>query len=125
MLRFKTINILEGSEIFDYKNPVKVFGESVTDKSHFVPMSESVKSLRGVAPLSADIIKMAYDFPNGRDNGSKVPVSRNKGIDLAVLAQDTLSLGSEIDKALAEGAKNAKIANDVNSIISNSNSSKT
>ena len=113
MKRYEKIDRLSGSRIIDYEIPKKEFDDSLTDKSHFIPMSESVKRIKGMAPISGDTIKQMYDFPNGRDNGSQLPVGRKIGHDIAELSTAIRQDSEYAKKELAKGAKNKKIADEV------------
>lgn len=86
MIRYKSVVPLAGSVFVDYKAPTIVYSESLTDKSHFVPMSEAVKRLAQQPALGRDVIASIYDFADGRDTGMAVPLSRNKGVDMAELS---------------------------------------
>lgn len=117
MTRFETINVISGSKTIDYELPSIEFDDSITDRSHFVPMSESVKRLKGMAPVSGDTIKMMYDFPDGKDTGNAVPSSRRKSIDIAELSNDIRNEISNISTELENASKKAKQAKEVNKII--------
>lgn len=74
--RLTTVSLVDKSVSTDYVLPVYKTGNYVVDDSGFQPMSEAVKQLSRTAPLSSDQIAAAYDFPDGRDTGMKVPVER-------------------------------------------------
>ena len=82
MKRWITINPFDGSEIFDYTLPKKVWDESIVDKSHFIPVAEALKNLEGnSSAMHADLTR--FDFPDGKDNGMVLPPSRRPGADIA------------------------------------------
>lgn len=76
MKRLSTVSQIAPVKIVDYDLPLSQSGDYVVDDSCFTPMSEAVKQLSRTAPLTADEIRMAYDFVDGKDNGMKVPVER-------------------------------------------------
>lgn len=126
MKRYETIDWINGSKLIDYELPVIEYDESITDKSHFIPMAESVKRL-SVGPMSADTVATIYDFPDGKDNGMRVPLSRKKGIDIAEVSNEIRISQNKIKEQLQEGKKRADIAESVDKamagVIKNSNSS--
>lgn len=61
--------------------------QSVADDSYFIPNSQSVARLAGGKPYSSDEVKMAYDFPDGKDTGLKV-ANRKKGRDMAEISTE-------------------------------------
>ncbi|QCS37161.1 hypothetical protein [Tortoise microvirus 62] len=103
---------------------------SETDPSYFVPTAEAVKTI-DTAPLSPSEIARFYDFKDGKDDGSPVPLSRKRGLDLADISEaknraeaalkkavDDAQLESDIRKAYADTSNL-----DVASASSNSSSS--
>ncbi|MEM1986748.1 MAG: hypothetical protein QXQ24_08430 [Nitrososphaeria archaeon] len=117
---------MNGSKLIDYELPVVEYDESLTDKSHFIPMAESVKRL-AVGPMSADIVATIYDFPDGKDTGMRVPLNRKKGVDIAEVSNEIRTSQNKIKEQLQEGKKRADIAKSVDNamagVIKNSNSS--
>lgn len=116
MKRFETIDWLNGSKIIDYELPVIEFEESITDKSHFIPMAESVKRL-SVGPVSSDTIAVMYDFPDGKDTGMNVPIARKKGVDIAEVSNEIRMSQAKIKEQLKEGKKRADIAQSVDNAM--------
>lgn len=74
--RLTTVSLVDKSVSTDYVLPLYKTGDYVVDDSGFQPMSEAVKQLSKTAPLTSDQIAAAYDFPDGKDTGMKVPVER-------------------------------------------------
>lgn len=70
---------------------------SVADDSYFIPNSQAVARLSGGKPYSSDEVKMAYDFPDGKDTGLKV-TNRKKGRDLAEISTDIRIQQQELKK---------------------------
>lgn len=74
---------------------------SITDKSEFVPMKELIK--KNLVASGNPQEQGLYDFPDGRDNGFKVPVSRMKGADIAEIQK-------EVERDMKEGEASMKAA---------------
>ncbi|QCS36968.1 hypothetical protein [Tortoise microvirus 36] len=81
---------------------------SETDPSYFVPTAEAVKTIN-TAPLSPSEIARFYDFKNGKDNGSPVPLSRKRGLDLA----DISEAKNRAEAALKKTMDDAKLESDI------------
>lgn len=83
--RVKHITFFPQKDMFEEVD-VKLHGdftESVTDFSHFVPTSEAVRAL----PVG-DISLQHYQFPDGKDDGSPVPVALQRGRDIAEISEE-------------------------------------
>lgn len=96
MKRFATITPFGALKVVDYEqNYVTDFGESVTDDRYFTP--------REVQPLVAAPTPSPalYDFPDGKDNGVSLPISRRKGVDLAEVSSEINRLNREIETDFA------------------------
>lgn len=124
MKRYISVNVISGSELFDYSSEHKVFGPSQADKSHFVPVTD----LSQIVGNMTDVEKSSYyDFPNGQDNGASVPLSRKRE-DLAVLITEGRKLKKEVDSELSdaiEAEKNRQVVDNLlKSSVSSSDSSK-
>lgn len=94
MKRYNTINILPDTmSLIDYTEKTKTYSKSITDKSHFVPVSEQVKALAfsGMTQPSGK-----YDYADGRDDGRPIPLARHKSVDIAELSQDIRRSQSDI-----------------------------
>lgn len=117
MKRYITINAVVGSELFDYDIKYDIFDESVTDFSYFMPRSEAIKTITG--NLSSSDIDGSYDFPDGRDSGSKVPVSRQRGVDLAILSEELRRADKAVSDAVSDAKSEAKLKAKLASIGSN------
>lgn len=86
MNRYNTINILPGTmSLSNYESKSKTYSKSLTDKSHFIPVSEQVKALAftGMTQTGGK-----YDYLDGHDDGRAVPLARHKSVDIAELSQD-------------------------------------
>lgn len=123
MKRYITINTLSGSEFYDYSLDCKTFGPSQADKSHFVPVTD----LSQIVGNMTDSDRMAYDFPDGKDTGASVPLSRRRGEDIAVLITEGRKLKKEVDSELSdaiEAEKNRQVVDNLlKSSVSSSDSS--
>lgn len=119
MKRFKTINSLLGSSLVDFELTPEPIGKYCVDDSHFVPISEAVKSLTGnVGDLTS---QFNFDYKDGKDTGFKVPVDRTHRldplVDTAVSLRDSIKDSSE--KALKKARQKA-LDDKLNSIVSGS-----
>ncbi|QCS36860.1 hypothetical protein [Tortoise microvirus 16] len=81
---------------------------SETDPSYFVPTAEAVKTIN-TAPLSPSEIARFYDFKDGKDDGSPVPLSRKRGLDLA----DISEAKNRAEAALKKAVDDAKLESDI------------
>lgn len=96
MKRFVSIVPFGGLKVVDYEQSyITDFGESVTDDRYFTP--------REVQPLVAAPVPSPalYDFPDGRDSGVSLPVSRRKGVDLAEVSLEVGRLNKIVEDDLA------------------------
>lgn len=124
MKRYISVDVISGSELFDYSSEYKIFGPSQADKSHFVPVTD----LSQIVGNMTDSEKSSYyDFPDGRDNGASVPLTRKRE-DLAVLISEGRKLKKEVDSEISEAIEAEKnrqvVDNLLNSSASSSDSSK-
>lgn len=60
-----------------YKMPETPKTAYIVDDSSFVPISEALKQLQNVQPLNESKLDSFYDFPDGKDNGMSIPISRS------------------------------------------------
>ncbi|QCS37311.1 hypothetical protein [Tortoise microvirus 83] len=81
---------------------------SETDPSYFVPTAEAVKTIN-TAPLSPSEVARFYDFKDGKDDGSPVPLSRKRGLDLA----DISEAKNRAEAALKQSVDDAKLESDI------------
>ncbi|QCS36815.1 hypothetical protein [Tortoise microvirus 10] len=106
-------SVLNPSNVEPYSDSFRSYVnvESLCDKSYFMPMSESVKTVSS-APLSQAEINACYDFKDGRDSGARVPVDRYKGLDLAEVSNYTRKIKEAVDQDLkdAKADLNAKLS---------------
>lgn len=89
--------------------PLMEFDESQTDPSFAHPASALAQGLKTSAAYGA-LAKQFYDFNDGKDDGSAMPISRQKGVDLAEISQDVARRRADVEseqKALSD-AQSAK-----------------
>lgn len=106
MKRFERIS-LYGSDFVDYVPPLQEVGKYIVDDSNFIPMSETVKQLSKIQPLSKGVIEGVYDFPDGRDDGRKVEVARLRP-EIVELSTEARNQQAKIKKQLKKEAQIAK-----------------
>lgn len=121
--RFITINVLNGSSLYDDFVPVSQGGDYIVDDSHFVPMAEAVKNLKDSAVATSDVIAKSYDFVDGKDTGIKVPVDRLHDVkDIAELSVAVRNRSKDLNKSLEQESYNSKIQSIINKSSSDSSS---
>lgn len=108
--RLTTVSLVDKSVSTDYVLPLYKTGDYVVDDSGFQPMSEAVKQLSKTAPLTSDQIAAAYDFPDGKDTGMKVPVERlPRTSDIVEIVSGMQQEAAEVSAKI--GRINERIAN--------------
>ncbi|QCS37137.1 hypothetical protein [Tortoise microvirus 59] len=114
-------NALNPPKTIDYVNLYpEEYEPSVTDKSYFIPLSESVKTVNP-SVLSASEIASSFDFKNGVDSGMKIPVDRYRGLDLAEVSQHTRKLNEQLEAQAKSDAEKARTKKDVQDIYAKAN----
>ena len=107
MKRWITVNPFDGSEIFDYTLPKKVWDDSIVDKSHFIPVAEALKNLEGnSSAMHADLTR--FDFPDGKDNGMPLPPSRRPGADIAEVQEYVEAIDKSAKQKVADAVERQK-----------------
>ena len=101
MKRYSTIQTV-GSEatIVEYTIPLKEFGKSLTDKSHFVPIADAVAGLTAGNRAHIDDTR-SYDFADGKDDGRSF-ANRKRSRDIAEVFQDKLKGEQALNSAISE-----------------------
>ena len=101
MKRYSTIQTV-GSEatIVEYTIPLKKFGKSLTDKSHFVPIADAVAGLTAGNRAHIDDAR-SYDFADGKDDGRSF-ASRKRSRDIAEVFQDKLKGEQALNASISE-----------------------
>lgn len=94
----------------------------IVDDSSFIPISEAIKQLKG-NNVSAGEIEQTYDFPNGRDNGMSIPLSRRTDVkDIAELSSGIMEqaeqLSTKLEKEKSKAERMKKYESEMN-IINN------
>lgn len=113
MKRFISINPLLGSDVYEDSLSVKVFGESLTDKSKFVPTVDLVS--RSV-PITSIEVQKYYTNPDGKDNGSS-PVSRHR--DIAEAFVDYNKSSKSVQKQISDYKKSLEFSKKIDDLNSN------
>ncbi len=128
MKRYSTIQTV-GSEatIVDYTIPLKKFGKSLTDKSHFVPIADAVAGLTAGNRAHIDDAR-SYDFADGKDDGRSF-ANRKRSRDIAEVFQDKLkgeqALNASISEARAREASRKATKKAYDEMMSSSANSST
>lgn len=110
VIRYNTISALPNvMKLHDYSfNTSSKFADSLADRTNFVPLSEQIKSLdksgRGLSKAGDVGDSRFYDFPDGKDTGISVPVSRRKGADLAEISVSVRKDSKKISDAVSAAA---------------------
>ncbi|QCS37145.1 hypothetical protein [Tortoise microvirus 60] len=114
-------SVLNPADVQSYSDSFRSYAdvESLCDKSYFVPMSESVKTVSS-APLSQAEINACYDFKDGRDSGARVPVDRYKGLDLAEVSNYTRKVKDVVDKDIQDAKADLEAKLSAESLITKS-----
>lgn len=101
MKRYSTIQTV-GSDatIVEYNIPVKKFGKSLTDKSHFVPIADAVAGLTAGNRAHIDDSR-SYDFADGKDDGRSFS-NRKRSRDIAEVFQDKLKGEQALNASISE-----------------------
>lgn len=89
-----------------YEDTVKSVkpGPFVVDDSCFCPMSEAIKQLGRINDPSSGQLAEVYDFPNGKDNGKELPVTRRRDFhDIAEYSQEIKNETSKMNKEILKG----------------------
>lgn len=124
--RLSTISLVCQNKIVDSELPSTPDSKFIVDDSHFCPMSEAVKQLSKITPVTADEVQMYYDFPSGRDNGKQVPFERSASYsDITELSnsiiEDTKNMAETMEKERKKQERSAQL----NNILNKSDSSST
>ena len=101
MKRYSTIQAV-GSDatIVEYTIPVKKFGKSLTDKSHFVPIADAVAGLTAGNRAHLDDAR-SYDFADGKDDGRSF-ANRKRSRDIAEVFQEKVQGENALQASVAE-----------------------
>ena len=94
--RFSTIRTNEKLKMTEYKDPQPKTSPYIVDDSYFQPVAEALKNLKN-GSLTSTEIQTYYDFPNGRDDGSSVPINRRHDMkDITEISNAIISEAKEI-----------------------------
>lgn len=87
--------------------PNSEFEDSIVDYSLHQPASRLAQDIRNGRIMGA-LANAYYDFPDGKDDGTAIPVSRKKGVDLAEVQEEIQDLSSAVDQAVQDGLRKQK-----------------
>lgn len=109
----KTLAILNNHGVTPLKKievevEVKEYDKSITDPTFYTPIGSLVRKLNSQDKIAMSRDPNLYDFPDGKDTGIELPLSRQKGVDIAELSQENIELTNSVKKALNEEAKRRK-----------------
>lgn len=106
--RLKTIYFDGALEIESISLPDTPSGEFVVDDSCFVPMSEAIKQLNRINDPTNGQLAEIYDFPNGKDTGKSIPITRRHDIkDIAEISSEIMDSTKKMANEIAEGKQEA------------------
>lgn len=90
----------------------KEWDPSITDPTFYTPVGSLVRKLNAQDKIPMTRDPQFYDFPDGRDTGIELPVSRKLGVDLAEITLESRSLAKSAEKGIndAKKAKSEKLA---------------
>lgn len=91
--------------------------DSITDKSAWRPDSATLESR--TRDYTFEETNMLYDFPDGKDNGMKVPVSRIKGLDIAELSEAIKEEQKDVEGKIAKRREDEERVKEQQEIIQN------
>ena len=117
MLRYNTINTLGSGDFVCFAEPKQIVGSYVVDDSSYVPLREAVKNVNAGA-ISPQVAKTMYDFPDGRDDGSKVPVDRTHNFhgDIAEVASIARESSKDVKEEFTEYLNDKALEDRLNGI---------
>lgn len=97
--------------LVDYKLPETKKTPFIVDDSSFLPIAEALKNLQ-MASLTTAEKSVYYDFPDGKDDGSSVPVNRRHDV------HDITEISAAIiDEAKINAIKLEHAVNDYNNEV--------
>ena len=89
----------------------KVWDDSITDTTFYTPVGSMVRKLNAQDKVSFLNDPTYYDFPDGKDTGATIPISRYPDTDMAELSQavrrDSEQVEAEIKKEIKRQSKKA------------------
>lgn len=95
------------------------FDDSLADKRYFEPVRESVKNIPSGSLSDSGL----YDFPNGKDNGMQVPISRKKGVDIAEVSQSVRKDTEKVRSKIKEQQEINEVQKQIDDLKTNNKSS--
>lgn len=99
MITYKTFSTIRNNQkikMTEYKDPQPKPTPYIVDDSFFQPVAEALKNLKN-GGLTSTETQTYYDFPNGRDDGSSVPINRRHDMkDITEISNAIISEAKEI-----------------------------
>lgn len=84
----------------------KKYGPYVVDRSHFTPLSEAAKTLGKQDLLGNEVIKSAFDFPDGKAQSFELPVTRQHNFaDITELSEQVRRQNATLKEAYEKAQK--------------------
>lgn len=119
MIRYKIIDVnslvSSGDNFYVDELPVKHFGKSLVDRSHFVPTVDLTANTGNLT--NGD--RVYFDFPDGKDTGLKVPrITRGK--DIAEVIVEAREAQLDVDKAISDAKDQKEYEDKIKSLVSDS-----
>lgn len=104
----ETINTHSVLKVDNYELPHTKVTPYVVDDSFFIPTSEAIKQLGANSGVQTNL-KEYYDFPDGKDSGISVPITRTKnGKDIAEISTHIMESINETSDKISEARNFAK-----------------
>ena len=122
MLRYSVIDVnglvVDGDNLYIDELPVKHFGKSLVDRSHFVPTVDLTANTGSIT--AGD--RAYYDFPDGKDTGLKVPRFA-RGKDIAEVIVEAREAKMDLDDSIAEAKADKDYEDKIKNLVSGSSES--
>lgn len=113
MKRYATISQFSDNKLVDYYYSEKFNNPFIVDDSVFVPMAEAVKQLSKTSEITEQQIRENYDFPDGKDTGMEIPITRQHGIaDITEISSAIMEKTEKLVEAEQKAKKRAKAQSD-------------
>lgn len=121
IIRDSTYFIHTEKKQYEDKLPIIESGPFVVDDSAFCPMSEAIKQLSRVNDPTLGQLSECYDFPNGKDTGKQLPITRQRNFgDLAEYSQEiresAKNMNNEILRGQLEAAEKESFKKELESV---------
>lgn len=110
VMRYKTVDVFNGSSLREYELPVVRDVPYQVDDSCFSPFSEAVKSIEKYGAPSGSEVVQNFDFPDGKDTGISSPITRNPNrfSDITELSESVSSTVDMVKEQVSKARKAVK-----------------